>query len=56
MVVGYPMDGSQFDTAVRESGRPSGHDDMPCALRAAKMVEPSLIRAGTCRPWKRLSA
>jgi len=29
---------------------------MPCALRVAKMVEPSPIRAGAWRAWKRLSA
>jgi hypothetical protein len=50
MVVGYPMDGNQFDTAVRENGRPSGHDDMPCALRAQCCCDDryGLLHCGSC--------
>jgi len=49
-VVDDPMNGYQFDTEVRENGSPSGHDDIPCALRAQCCCDDrsGLLHCGGC--------
>jgi hypothetical protein len=50
------VDRTRDHSVDEEAGRSFGQDAMSRALRVVKMDEPGLMRAGTGRTWKRLSA